>query len=316
MRVSLSVLLSVALSGAVCRADWRLAQTQEVEAPIRGAGVAADGSLYTWGQELRRWSGPGLASRTLARFETQEGGCLMGGDVVAPTAAGLAIFRAPRYRPEVIDAGAVVWDCLAATLLGHRGVLVVHRGMQVRLYERVGGRWTYREIYSFYTASEQAGLLLRDIDGDGRPDLVCGNYWIQSPKSFELPWRLFAINTLNEQPRSASARIAFVGKQLLWAESREAPARLVRLTPPDDPKLLWRMETLATTLAYPQGLVADGDEILVAENLVAENSGPGSRLWAGERVLGSGWPTLLLHLRGTSLLQIGERGVRRFDRTP
>jgi len=308
VRASLSLLFVLTLSAA----DWRLLSTQTVKEPVLGAGVAGDGSVYTWGRELRHWKVPSLEATVLAKFDTAEGGCLMGRDVVAPTPGGLTIFRAPHYRAEIIDAGVVVWDCLAATVLGHSGVLVVHRGMQVRFYETTGSRWTYREIYSFYTPSEQAGLLLRDIDGDGHPDLICGNYWIQSPARFELPWRLFAINTLSDRPRSASARLAFLGGRLVWSESRESPARLAIFTPERDPRLIWKMETLSSTLAYPQGLAVDGQEILIAENAAG-----GSRLLnqAGA-VIATGWPTILLQLRDNSLFQIGALGVRRFDRGP
>jgi hypothetical protein len=301
--------LSLLLLAAGLPAEWRLAGTASVSQPIRGAAVAADGSFYTWGRELRHWEG--MRSVRLAGFETREGGCLMDRDVVAPTAQGLAVFRAPEYRRHIIDAGAVVWDCLAAEILGHRGILVVHRGMQVRFYEPGPDRWTYREIYSFYTPSEQAGLRLRDIDGDGHPDIICGNYWIQSPARFELPWRLFAINTLNDKPRAASARLVFWGERLVWAESRESPARLVVLTPQPDPKLIWKVETISNALRYPQALAMDGPEILVAEN-----AGPISRLLAGGVEVASGWPAILLYLSGRSLFQIGAHGVRRFDRAP
>ena len=36
-------------------------------------------------------------------------------------------------------------------------------------------------VYSFYTPSRQAGLLLADVDGDGLTDIFAGNYWIRSP---------------------------------------------------------------------------------------------------------------------------------------
>ena len=47
--------------------------------------------------------------------------------------------------------------------------------------ERKASAWPYREIYSIYTPSQQTGLSMRDIDGDGRIDILCGNYWIQKP---------------------------------------------------------------------------------------------------------------------------------------
>ena len=46
------------------------------------------------------------------------------------------------------------------------GVLVVHRGMQLRFYEYPVDL-TYKEIYSFYSRSRQGGLLIADVDGDG-----------------------------------------------------------------------------------------------------------------------------------------------------
>ena len=92
--------------------------------------------------------------------------------------AQAALFK----EPVVIDDEFDTHDCMEATLFGRKGVLVIQRYMQVRFYERADkspGR--IREIYSIYTPSQQTGLSLRDIDGDGRVDIVCGNYWIQSP---------------------------------------------------------------------------------------------------------------------------------------
>ena len=85
-----------------------------------------------------------------------------------------------------IDNGTDMPNCLAVTFLGHKGVLVVNRGMQMRFYEY--SDFHYREIYSFYSPSRQAGLLVADVDQDGRPDILCGNYWIRSPGQFGLPW--------------------------------------------------------------------------------------------------------------------------------
>jgi hypothetical protein len=80
-------------------------------------------------------------------------------------------------------------DILPATLLGHRGVLLIHKRMQVRFYEIPAdptARWPSQDVYSFYSPSHQGGLRMADIDGDGLPDILAGMYWIRSPESFEL----------------------------------------------------------------------------------------------------------------------------------
>ena len=86
----------------------------------------------------------------------------------------------------MIAAGVETRDILAVTLLGHRGVLVVHKQMQVRFYEIPRDPtqpWPAQDLYSFYTPSREGGLGLADIDGDGLPDILCGNDWIRSPKA-------------------------------------------------------------------------------------------------------------------------------------
>src|SRR5207245_11758638 len=111
----------------------------------------------------------------------------LGGNQCPPERA-LVGFQAPRWPRHVIDTGVDTADVLAATLFGRRGILLVHKRAQVRFYEiptNLAGPWPVREIYSFYTPSDQGGLMLADIYGDGRPDILCGNYWIRSPESFE-----------------------------------------------------------------------------------------------------------------------------------
>ena len=105
--------------------------------------------------------------------------------------------------------------------------------------EAEGKRWPYREIYSIYTPSQQTGLSMRDIDSDGHVDIVCGNYWIKSPQSFELPWHIFAINTYSELPESAMLTHAFAGKDLVVAQGHMSDARVTLFTKPEDPRQLW-----------------------------------------------------------------------------
>jgi len=195
---------------------------------------------------------------------------------------------APDWRPETIDTGASFRDCLGTELLGRRGVLVTHRQMQLRFYERVTeGRLgiesrapKYREIYSIYTSSAQSGLAQADIDGDGRLDLLHGNYWLRAPSRFELGWRLFALNTWFDTPRSAMVRIAVSrldGKlAVVEAESEASPARFAWFEAPADPRQLWTQHAIAIEggLHRPQVLVSEGHGTV----LVGEDNGPGSRL--------------------------------------
>lgn len=129
--------------------------------------------------------------------------------------------------------------------------------MTLRFYEptgKWGTPWKYTELYSFYTASWQGGLVQADLNGDGYPDLFVGNYWLESPPRFDLPWRLYAINAYHETPVSATAQLHWDGKRLLWVESRSPKGRIIWFTPPADIKQLWLPEAhpLSGRLDCPQ----------------------------------------------------------------
>lgn len=172
-----------------------------------------------------------------------------------------------RWGLSLIDTHTQVIDACETSLFQRNGLIVIHRGMQVRFYEppsQAAERWPYREIYSFYTASEQGGLLIRDVDGDGRLDLFCGNYWIQAPSAFELPWRLYAVNLINDTPLAASARLAWVQKRLLWLESKSPKARMFWFTPPANARELWIKEPVdLAPLSYPRAVLVRGDRIWI-----------------------------------------------------
>jgi len=223
---------------------------------------------------------------------------------------GLVRFEAPDWRRREIDRGVVTRDILPAVLHGRRGVLVVHRGAQVRFYELASG--AAREIYSFYSAAEQGGLMLRDVDGDGRADILCGNYWLQCPPALELPWRLYAIRIWSDEPASV---FAWSGPHLVAAQREGAGARLSWFEKPADPRELWGEHPIEGTLELDHpGAIAAAEFGLA----VGERGGAGRlilyRDWRPQ-VLGSGAGVVFLHPMDwnrdgrADLLMVGRRSL-------
>jgi len=287
-------------------------------AQIRGAALWSPREVISWGSQLRLHTLPSGRARTLARGDFGEGGCVatFAGDrgIVLQQGQGLGQLvwmHAPRWRPEVIDSGMDTHDCQEADLHGRHGIVVVHRYGQVRFYEppaRRGEPWPYTEIYSFYTASHQGGLLRKDVDDDGRLDLLCGDYWIWNPQSFELGWRLFAIHLWFEKPDSALVRIADFGRGVIEAQAHMDNARLALLEPTADIHQQWTQRPLAEDLHLRRihGLdTADVDGDGRSDIVAAENAGADSRLiLLVNRGEGNFEPRVLAHTAGVVFLRL------------
>ena len=169
-------------------------------------------------------------------------------------------FARPYAEGRVLEANTELQDCLAWTLDGRDGVLLPHLHLQLRFY---GEGAAAKDLYSIYTPSKQGGLMERDVDGDGRMDLIWGNYWLERPRETGGHWRLFAINLFHEEQDSALARMAWGSGGLYWGAAA-GKARLAFMRPPEDVRQIWEAEFLDGAPAGIRALMAVGDALVVA----------------------------------------------------
>jgi len=235
------------------------------------AGFAVAGSkLYVWGDGAHEIDLPSGHTRRIADGRFAEGGCVLDDGLVvnATTPRQLEWIRLRDGKPFIIDTGVDTRDAIAADLLGHHGVLLIHKRQQVRFYDvpsRMRDRWQETELYTIYTPSTEGGLVIADIDGDGLPDLLCGNYWMKSPTSFELPWREYAIDTWNEDEGSAMLRLAWSEPVRVAGQRDVRPSRVAWFERATDPKQLWTAHPLEGIERGVGGILFSGRDLIVAE---------------------------------------------------
>jgi hypothetical protein len=308
-------------------------------AQIRGAALVQHPhpGVLTWGTELKFWPLAGGSPTTLRRgTDFGPGGCVADvdgdgrDDLMVQERVGsgpLLWLRAPKWELRVIERETEFRDCLPFEFDGHRGVLVPHFNAQLRLYEfpaQRDGKWVYSEIYSIYTASKQGGLLSLDVDGDGLADLFIGNYWMRNPGQWDLPWRLYNMNTFFDKPESALARQAVYQRpgrakpDLLWAESEGAPARFALLERPDDEKQAWPARMIEPAPNHPRALLVleasqgEWPPILVGAEDGVRLYRAAAGVWSMSQ-LWTGAPVLALFRSGDHVLAVTPEGVERIS---
>lgn len=287
-------------------------------AQIRGAALVQHPrpGILTWGTELELWPLADVSPIVLKKgTDFGPGGCVADvdgdgrDDLLVQERNGIGPMlwlRAPNWEPRVVERATEFRDCLPFEFDGHKGVLVPHFNAQLRLYEyprHVDDKWAYNEIYSIYTASKQGGLVAFDVDGDGLTDLFIGNYWMRNPGKWDLPWRLFNMNTFFDTPDSALARQEVYQRpgrtkpDLLWAESEGAPARFALLERPEDEKQAWPALMIEPAPDHPRALlvlepapggwppVLVGAEDGVRLYRMSDGAWTMSKLWSGAPVL-------------------------------
>ncbi len=254
--------------------------------PLSGsdiAGFALQGDrMYVWGESVFEIDLRTGRRQRLAEGRFAEGGCFLDGGLILNSTEPRELWwlRLSDGKRFVVDTGVDTRDTLAADLLGHHGVLLIHKRQQVRFYDfpsPMRDRWTESEVYTIYTPSTEGGLAIADVDGDGLPDLLCGNYWMKSPTTFDLPWREFAIDTWNEEEGSAMLRLAWNSPIRVAAQRDMQPARAAWFERAADPGQLWMAHHLEIGAENPR-LQGVSGMLLRSQDLILLERNPPGRL--------------------------------------
>jgi hypothetical protein len=237
---------------------------------IAGFALAAD-TLFVWGDDAFAIDLRNGRRQRVAEGRFAEGGCVIDGGLILNSIAPAELLwlRLSDRKRFVVDTGVDTRDVIPADLLGHHGILLIHKRQQVRFYDLpslMKNGWPETEIYTIYTPSTEGGLVVADVDGDGLPDLLCGNYWMKSPTRFELPWREFAIDTWNEEEGSAMLRLAWSADDAIRVAAQRdmLPARAAWFKRAEDPKQLWEAHELGR-LQGVSGTVFIGKDLILSE---------------------------------------------------
>jgi len=238
----------------------------DVAKALELAGAAVTGgprpAVLAWGNGVTRWpAGRGSPERFLVGRRFTAGCADSDGTLFLLEDDRLSMFRIPYANGAVLESATDFQDCLPSTMDGRRGVLIPHRHLQLRFYSEGA---LPKELYSIYTPSRQGGLISRDVDLDGRDDLLWGNYWLERPREENAHWRLFAINTFFEREESALARLAWSEREgLYWGASAGEP-RLALLKPGPDRRQIWQTEMLPDPPSSINAMLPLQDALIVA----------------------------------------------------
>lgn len=247
--------------------------------------------VIAWGNGVTEWPADGGRAIRYLSGRRFTAGCASGdGTLYLLEGRRLVRFTRPFGEGRVLETGTEFQDCLAWTLDGRDGVLVPHLHLQLRFY-REGA--SARDLYSIYTPSKQGGLMERDVDGDGRMDLVWGNYWLERPHEEGGHWRLFAINLFHEEADSALARLEWGGGGLYWGTAA-GKARLAHMKPPEDVRQIWEAEMLPDAPARILALKAAGDALVVSHAGGVEAYERTGKGWVRHRLTGRAAAALYL----------------------